>query len=164
MKNKQIYKESQSFITWWLCLLYLLIMGAGIYTAWRSSDQGKIGEFSIGALIGLVAFVIVFLMRLRSRIDEKGIHLRFFPFIWKEKTWRWDEIGDVYVRRYSPWEYGGWGYRFGRGGTAFTTKGSYGIYFVVRKNGTKMLIGTQKPEEVSEILEQYHQVNSKHEA
>ena len=159
MKNNLIYRESQSFITWWLCLLCLLILGAGVYTAWSNSDQGKIGGFSIGALIGLVAFAIIFFTRLRSRIDEEGIHIRFFPFIWKEKTWRWDEIGDAYVKRYSPWEYGGWGYRFGRGGTAFTTKGSYGIQLVVRKNGAKMLIGTQKPEEVNEILKLYRQVN-----
>lgn len=159
MKNNQVYKESQSFITWWLCLLYLLILGAGVYTAWSNSDQEKIGEFSVGALIGLAAFAIIFFMRLRSRIDEEGIHIRFFPFIWKEKTWRWDEIGDVYVKRYGPWEYGGWGYRFGRGGTAFTTKGSYGIHLVVRRNGAKMLIGTQKPDEVNEILKQYRQVN-----
>lgn len=159
MKNNLIYRESQSFITWWLCLLYLLILGAGVYTAWSNSGQGKIGGFSIGALIGLVAFAIIFFTRLRSRIDEEGIHIRFFPFIWKEKTWRWDEIGDAYVKRYSPWEYGGWGYRFGRGGTAFTTKGSYGIQLVVRRNGAKMLIGTQKPEEVNEILKLYRQVN-----
>lgn len=113
----------------------------------------------MGALIGLVAFAIIFFTRLRSRIDEEGIHIRFFPFMWKEKTWRWDEIGDAYVKRYSPWEYGGWGYRFGRGGTAFTTKGSYGIQLVVRRNGAKMLIGTQKPEEVNEILKLYRQVN-----
>ncbi len=159
MKNNQIYKESQSFITWWLCLLYLFIIGVGVYTAWSYSDQGKIGEFSIGALIGLIAFAIIFFTRLQSRIDAEGIHIRFFPFIWKEKTWRWDEIGDVYVKRYSPWEYGGWGYRFGRGGTAFTTKGSYGIHLMVQRNKAKMLIGTQKPKEVNEILKLYRKVN-----
>ncbi|PRD46734.1 hypothetical protein [Sphingobacterium haloxyli] len=159
MKNNLIYRESQSFITWWLCLLYLFVLGAGVYTAWSNSNEGKIEGFSVGALIGLIAFAIIFFMRLRSRIDQEGIHIRFFPFIWKEKTWGWDEIGDVYVKRYSPWEYGGWGYRFGREGTAFTTKGSYGIHLIVSKNGAKMLIGTQKPEKVNEILKRYRQVN-----
>ena len=158
MKNNQIYEENQSFVTWWMCLLYLLVLAISVYTGWSNSDRGRIDGFSVGALIGFGALSVIFLMRLRSRIDEEGIHIRFFPFIWKEKTWRWDEIGNVYVKRYSPWAYGGWGYRFGRGGIAFTTKGSYAIHLVVRKNGANILIGTQKPEEVNEALKRYREV------
>lgn len=104
------------------------------YIRGNSSDGSKLSDFSIGIGIGLLLTVVFFLMRLRTRIDDKGVHVRFFPFLWKEKTWRWEDIGDVYLKKYSPWEYGGWGYRFGKGGTtAFTTKGYYGIHFVVKK-------------------------------
>lgn len=152
---KKVYSESQSFITWWLCLFFMLIVGLNIYVATRS-DGSKLSDFSIGIGIGLLLTVVFFLMRLRTRIDDKGVHVRFFPFLWKEKTWRWEDIGDVYLKKYSPWEYGGWGYRFGKGGTtAFTTKGYYGIHFVVKKNGSAILVGTQKPEEVESILKEY---------
>lgn len=158
MKKNQPYKETQSFVTWWLWLFFLFIIGVNLYIA-CSSGEKILTDFSFGILAGLLVAAILFFQRLHTRIDNEGIHIRFFPFIWKEKTWRWEEIGDVYVKKYSPWQYGGWGYRFGRGGIAYTTKGVYGIHFVIRRNGASILVGTQKPEEVGEVLKQYHQVS-----
>jgi len=155
MKNRPVYKETQSFVTWWVCLLFLLLVGVGVYMAWNNSNNPKVMDFYTGALIGVGVFAIIGFTRLHSRIDTEGIHVRFFPFIWKEKTWRWDEIDEVYVKKYSVWEYGGWGYRLSGAGTAYTTLGTYGVQIVIERSGKRILIGTQKPHEVEGIIEQY---------
>lgn len=159
MKSKlgNLYVEQQSFFTWWLVLLLLLIAGASCFAAWASLGS----EASIAALVGVgVVFAVAILLfstRLRSRIDAKGIHIKFGPFIIQEKTWRWEDIDEVYVRRYSLWDYGGWGYRFSGAGTAYTTKGNYGIQMVLKKGNKRILIGTQHPEEVQKLITQYKQ-------
>ena len=51
-------------------------------------------------------------------------------------------------------EYGGWGYRISpRNGKAFNIKGSWGLQLVL-SNGDKLLLGTQKPEELKKAIEQ----------
>lgn len=156
MRNNIIYEERQTFLTWWLCLLLVLIFAGGFYTAWINSEAGKREEFltgvSWGLIVGVLVLLLIFLVQLRSRIDAEGIHVRFFPLMWKDKTWRWEDLDEVYVKKYSPWEYGGWGYRLSGGGTAYSTKGNHGIQLVLKKNGRRILIGTQKPEEVQKIL------------
>ena len=86
----------------------------------------------------LILTALLFSTRLRSRIDAQGIHVRFAPFIIREKTWGWEDLEEVYVRRYSLWDYGGWGYRFSGAGTAYTTKGKYGIQMVLKKGNKRI--------------------------
>lgn len=156
MRNSRVYNENQRFVTWWICVLFIVMVGGGIYMRWTNAEGSNISEFYTGMVIGVLVGLFIFLLRLRSRIDGDGIHIRFFPLVWKEKTWRWDDIAEVYVKKYSPWEYGGWGYRIGGPGIAYTTKGRYGIQIVLKRNGARILLGTQKPEEVREILEHYN--------
>lgn len=154
MNNRWMYKENQNFLTWWLMLLFVFIIGIGIYTRWDINGNMDWGDFSEGFWIGGFLVLLFLFMRLRTRIDEQGIHIRFLPFIWKEKTWKWEDIGKVYVKKYSPWEYGGWGWRFRGSGVAYTTKGFYGIWIVL-KNGKTILVGTQQPENIQELLNHY---------
>ncbi|WP_140937803.1 hypothetical protein [Sphingobacterium lumbrici] len=154
MKNRWVYKESQNFLTWWLVLVFVLVIGLGLYTGWNANGNTGWRDFSTGFWIGSGIALLFLFMRLRTQIDERGIHIRFIPFIWKEKTWKWEDIGKVHVKKYSPWEYGGWGWRFGGPGVAYTTKGFYGIWIVL-KNGKAILVGTQHPENVQELLDHY---------
>jgi hypothetical protein len=57
-----------------------------------------------------------------------------------------------YVRKYKPLaEFGGWGLRFGVSGKAYNISGNKGLQLELTNN-KKLLIGTQKPEELSEAL------------
>lgn len=154
MNNRLMYKESQNFLTWWLVSVFILIIGLGIYARWDANSNAGWRDLSAGFWIGSAVALLLLLMRLRTRINEQGIHIRFIPFIWKEKKWKWEDIGKVHVKKYSPWEYGGWGWRFGGPGVAYTTKGFYGIWIVL-KNGRTILVGTQHPEKVQELLTHY---------
>ena len=68
-----------------------------------------------------------------------------------------DEYGYDYDNYNPISEYGGWGIKGGfskQTGKAYTTKGTTGLQLTL-KNGKKILIGTQKKEEIKRVLETY---------
>ena len=94
----------------------------------------------------------IFVLQLRTKIDKNGIVYQFWPVHRKEQIIKWEEVNCAYVRKYSPiFEYGGWGFRHGRKGKAFNTSGNMGLQ-IEFLNGKKLLIGTQKPEEMERVL------------
>lgn len=83
-----------------------------------------------------------------------GIYVRFFPFLLTFRKYPWEDLEKATVRTYSPLaEYGGWGYRisFSGKGRAFNISGNKGLQLKF-KNGKKLLIGTNKPDELAEVL------------
>ncbi|EAR12449.1 hypothetical protein PI23P_07485 [Polaribacter irgensii 23-P] len=73
---------------------------------------------------------------------------------------QWQEIETAHVRNYNPiGEYSGWGIKGGllwnkEKGKYVNISGAIGIQLVL-KNGKKLLIGTQKKEEVNNVLKNY---------
>lgn len=108
----------------------------------------------------IIAFLAIVLgmallgsLSLRTRMDEEGVHFKMKLFHWRERTIPWDDIEQIHVREYSPVsEYGGWGMKYGRSGWAYNVRGNHGIQ-ILKKNGKRILIGTQRPEEVAEYLD-----------
>ena len=129
---------------------------------WNSVEPSNIGEqiFFLRAIIIISLVVVLFIfMKLETRVDEKGIYYQFFPFSFKLKLIPWNTIHKCHLRKYNAiFEYGGWGLKFsfsGKNGKAFTTKGSIGLQLIL-KNGKKILIGTQKKEELQRTLDTYN--------
>lgn len=149
------YKESQSFVTLWLIVLFVVILGMEInklYTQYLGTNVLQI-EFSFYLLLAII--IGLFSIRLNVFIDESGIRIKFFPFVMNKK-WDWADVQTATIVEYILMDYGGWGYRVSRKkGVAYTTKGKYGIQLVL-KNGNRLLIGTQQPEEVSALLSRYN--------
>ena len=117
--------------------------------------------FLISFVIGMLLPVLFWQMKLTTRITAEGIYVRFFPFHFKEKFFAWDTLSASYVRTYSPlMEYGGWGikYSFKGNGLVYNTAGNVGLqlYF---KEGDPVLIGTQKGEEIKQVLAALGQLN-----
>lgn len=153
MKNK-VYSEKQSFWTWWLVILFV-----GLFV-WLSypfllSDKTFTSEDWVGLGVLILVLMLLF-VKLHTRIDKEGITIRFFPFVIK-RTWSWDMIDSVYIKKYSIVDYGGWGYRVGKNGIAYNTKGNFGLQLIL-KNGARIMIGTQRPEEVKDIVHTYKQM------
>lgn len=105
----------------------------------------------------LPVLILFFLLmnRLETQITTTGIKVRYFPFHLRYKLYPKKIIGLAYVRTYEPIaEYGGWGLRlglFGRG-KAYNIVGNKGIQLVFT-DGSKLLIGTQKPDEADAVLQ-----------
>jgi len=148
--NGKIYRESQSFTTWWLVLLFLGLIAMEGYDSYRYFIEQGSWHFSSGIYIILILAVAMFVMRLHTTIDEDGVEITFIPFAYK-KRWLWDEIGESYLRTYGLMDFGGWGYRLSSEGKAYNTKGKHGLQLVL-KNGSRIMIGTQKPEEIEQFL------------
>ncbi|MBJ7428667.1 MAG: hypothetical protein JHD28_06905, partial [Bacteroidia bacterium] len=104
-------------------------------------------------VVTFFADLILIALRLNTKINKEGIYFQLFPFQLKGSLITWSEIATIEVRKYSPIkEYGGWGFRYGfKNGKAYNVSGNMGLQMVL-KNGDKILIGTQKPEELETYL------------
>lgn len=88
-------------------------------------------------------------MYLETVLDDSGIHIRFFPVL--KKTWSWSELSRAEIINYGF--VGGWGIRLWTSyGTVYNIRGDEGLAIEL-KNGKKRLIGTQKKEELKQILD-----------
>jgi len=162
VNNSILYSEQQKFKQWWLWIILLGINGLFVFGIFTQVVAGQpFGDkpmSDIGLLItaGLTfLFTVVFInLRLETVIKNDGIYVRFFPFHVKFKHYPWESISRSYVREYSPlMEYGGWGLRigiFGKG-MAFNVSGNKGLQLEFT-NSKKLLIGTNKPEELTTAL------------
>jgi len=100
----------------------------------------------IAPVISLLVFVLIFILNLATRINNKGISAGFRPLPFFRRNYNWDEIKECYIRTYAPVsEYGGWGIKgFGRA-KAYNVSGNKGIQ-IITKNNERFLIGTEKPD------------------
>lgn len=145
------FNEIQKIRQIWLIILMLFVNALVIYHF--AFDSTEFIDFAPILIVALVDLLLVFL-QLKTKINEKGISYQLLPFHLKEKIFIWDEIAEANIRKYSPiWEYGGWGYRYSfKNGKAFNISGNMGLQLVL-KNGKKILIGTNKHEELLAFLE-----------
>lgn len=165
----RIFEESQKFDQWWFkAIIYgSILVGIGpILYQWiirmrpavrldTMDDSNKeliITTVLISALLlGLWLFYQA--MILKTKIDRTGVYVQFKPFHMREKYFSWDEISTCEVIQYNPLkDYGGWGVRFGRKGGAYNVKGNMGLHLIL-KNKKKLLIGTQKAEELEMFID-----------
>ena len=147
------FRETQWFARrWWWLLLVLL--GAAVWLGYSSPQynlKSRLLLASPGLVIGLLV-VLLALLRLEVRLDADGVHCRYFPLLWRWRHWPWSEFRQVFARRYSPLgDYGGWGLRGLRGNKAYNVWGSEGLQLVFKSNN-RLLLGTQRPEEVRAAL------------
>lgn len=156
MQNS-VYTEKQSFWTWWLMLLFGIIWTLQLQPIyennWKIDHSSYVG---LGILLAVLLFFLI--VRLKTKIDNTGITIRFFPFV-RKKTWLWEDIREIYIKEYSIADYGGWGYRVGKNGTAYNTKGRYGLQLLL-KNGSRVMIGTQNQEQVQYVIDSFRKTKS----
>ncbi len=156
----RIFKEEQRFTQTWLIIIIVISLIVTLAIILKEIDKLTTSEIiiSIGTII--LASGLILLFKLTTRIDEKGIHYKFFPFHLKFKTVFWNDIENAYVRTYNAIsEYGGWGIRGGTlwykaKGKAINISGNIGIQLEL-KDGKKLLIGTNKKEQAQDVLSTY---------
>ena len=157
MKGKLIFKEEQSFVGTWMWYLVigiaiLSVGGTAVSLAYTADTEGIIGLVITAVVTGGI-IVLFFTSKLYISIDQNSLYYRYPPFVNSEKVITKDDVKEIYVRKYKPiLEYGGWGYRFRfRSGRALNVAGNVGLQFVA-KNDKRILLGTQKPEELKQAV------------
>jgi len=161
MDNDILFKEKQKFTQWWL---WTILLGVNIVSVFMVCklivEEKEIGanpdslRLLIVTALGLLFTILFFNCRLETAIKKDGLYVRFSPFHKKFRHYRWDSMVKSYVRQYSPLiEYGGWGLRFGifGKGIAFNVSGNKGLQLEFL-NHKRLLIGTNKPEELANTL------------
>ena len=162
MSNQVLFSETQKFRQWWVWLILLLVVGlvafVAIVVVGEESSEDKTMPMPMIILVSTGLFILVptvllfFNMKLETHIKDEGLNVRFFPFHMTFKEYKWDSISKSYVRQYNPiGEYGGWGLRIGPAGKAFNVSGDKGLQLEFVDN-KKLLIGTNKPDELGEVL------------
>ena len=101
------------------------------------------------ALFTVALLLFFFLLKLQTKIDDKGIQMHYFPL--SKKDIKWEQIESTAVIDYGF--VGGWGIRYSsKYSTVYNTKGKMGV-LIKLKDGGKFVIGTQRPEELKSFLD-----------
>lgn len=161
----RVFEEKQRFNQLWLYLLGITILIGVVFITydWWASHKEQIdtstSEFYIimlAPILTILPLVFIYFLNLQTEIDEKGVSYRFFPFHRNQKTILWNEIKEIYTRKYSPVkEYGGWGIRgISKKNKAYNVRGNQGIQLVL-KNGNRLLLGTQELEKAQQTINKY---------
>lgn len=156
-----LFKETQKFNSPWLWLILCGLLALRITGKLVALSQSSIAEVvslfvqDIGLWMLLLVIVFIGISKLKTEITDTGIQLSFFPLL-GQRTYRWDELSAVYIRKYTISEFGGWGWRRSYGKNwAYTTSGKHGLQLIF-KNGKKVLVGTHQVEALQELkLENY---------
>jgi len=141
------FKESQQFPGWlrYGILLFTLVLLCNIIQSSRFSYTSII----IPIIFLCIPNIITFWTQV-TEIDTSNIYIKVKPFINKQIPF--SQIESWAVRTYKPIaEYGGWGIRFGRNGTAYNIRGNKGLQLYLT-GGRKILIGTQKEAELQSAM------------
>ena len=102
--------------------------------------------------LGVLLFWLFLTSRLETRVTDKGLFIRFYPFHIRKIKIPLEEIEDFQVCSYNPvLDYGGWGIRYGAKGKAYNVSGNRGVRLTFR-DGTTLLIGSQRSEEFAQAL------------
>ncbi len=162
MTNTILFSEEQRFNQWWIWLILLAlnsIFVLGIYQQIYKGEPYGDNPMSNAGLLIVSAVMLIFTLfffsiKLQTIIKAEGILVRFFPLQLKYRIYTWENLTRINIRQYNPIkEYGGWGIRLGLfgSGKALNVSGNMGLQLEFDAK-TNLLIGTQKPEELKNIL------------
>lgn len=158
MDDDVLFFEIQRFNQWWV---WLILVGSSVLALFPILTHDHQGHTAFGVItIAVLVAILLMTLRLETKIKRDGIYVRFFPIHLKFKHYAWEKLKKSYVRRYSAiLEYGGWGLRyglFGRG-KAYSVSGNQGLQLELLDGG-RLLVGTKKPNELTETLKKMGQL------
>jgi hypothetical protein len=151
MNSQPSFTEKSSFPTWVFGLVISIPTIIYIYHYTKQTTE----EYEwVGLLIVALVSLLLFTIKLNVIVYSEGLSFTFPPFIIKPKLFKWDDIESMELMNINPLkEFGGWGLRYGRLGTAYTTRGKY-ILHVKLKNSKSVNFTIANPERFSTIAQE----------
>ena len=147
-----LFGEIQAFSAGILALVAavdVVVLGALV----SAHASGKMELWVVLLAAGLMALPLGLLatMRLRTVVVPGALSVHLPVLL--NRTIALRDIASAEVCAYRPIrDYGGWGVRWGAGGIAYNARGNRGVQLVL-KTGKRVLIGSQRPEELIAAIE-----------
>lgn len=157
-----IFKETQRFTQWWL---WLLLFGVLIVVLWpllgqEAIDPSELRGIGIGLVTVLLAMVLLYSMKLETRIGNGRLQYRFTPFFWRWRTYHWGDIQSMELKTFNSLkDYGGWGIRTNFEHWLYNVRGNRGL--LIRTKDKTFKLGTQKPQEAARIIQEFEAFKSR---
>lgn len=159
-KEDLIFREEQRF-SLWLRLPLVVLMALAVvldYFPLREKILPSREMLPIilvaffGILLPIAIAVLFLILKLETEVRSDGLYVRYYPIHIHYRRFTAEDLNQYQARQYKPIrEYGGWGIRYGKGGKAYNVSGSKGVQLVL-KNGKRLLIGSQRPNELVEAI------------
>jgi hypothetical protein len=158
-----LFTEKQYFRQWWVWILILGLNGITVFGAISQVVFGHTFGDKPMSNLGIVIFTIVFAafmvfflsQNLSTKIDERGVYIKFFPYHRRWRLYTWEQIESCELKQYKPLsEYGGWGLRQG----AYSMSGNEGLLLRFKSGKPSLMIGTRNTEEVRSVLEKLNKL------
>jgi len=153
------FKETQRYPAKWLWSLSSIgILLLAAITFWPWVFQGvslQNLDYSTLIALGFLLLIIAYFAssNLNLTLTHFGVTVRLRPWQLKPDLYPWENIAQVYIRKYDPIkEFGGWGLRASTKGNAVSLYGNTGLQLVF-KRGDTLLIGTLQPESLSSAIQ-----------
>jgi len=153
IKSESIFTESQRLDSMWLYIAFALvcIVNYILYNHLGETDASAI--YTSFSVFGILCFIFI-IIRLETKYSSDGVEYKLFPFQLKFRKILWSDTANREIVKYKPIaDFGGWGLRKTKTGSAITAKGNMGLSFEQISTSKKILLGTQRPEELKQFLD-----------
>ena len=157
-----MYQEYQTIRSWWVRIPILISSFFCIYICLQqilfkqSLTDNTIADIFVVVIIFIIGIgnpSFVHMVRLETKIENKKLTIKFWPFHFKPVIFRIIDIKKAEAITYNAIkDYGGWGIRYGFKGKCYNVKGNLGVK-VFLKNGSYILFGSQKYKELEKSLQ-----------
>jgi hypothetical protein len=149
MSAKVLFEETQQFRQWFIYVVNVVLILISIFVA-IDIDKGKVVFPMIFIPISLLLLVVfLWIQKLEMTITDEYIEYSFFPLIGKRRV-EWKDVQSAQMVTYGLLV--GYGIRFTfTRGMIYNVSGRKAMQ-IQTKAGKKFAIGTQKPEELDEVL------------
>jgi len=160
------FSESQKFRSWWMILIYVLLLGSFALVVYGDIRQiflekpfGNKPAPDIVLIIMTLAIVLVFILLYRAELEtiitKDGVSYRWNPFRKKFTLISWSSVDQVEIINYG---FIGYGWRLTSFGVVYNVAGKEGLHLIL-KSGRKITLGTQKPRELANFLKSIKVMN-----
>lgn len=160
-----VFNESQTYRGTWIMYLMLMteipmlvLVTVLLLNSAEDPSEAMLHLVIIFSIMA-IAFALLMTIKLDVRLDHKGIHYKYFPFI---NNWRLipkSDIISIEVIKYNPIsDYGGWGLKGNKTTKAYSIVGDMGILLDVGEE-KKLMVGTQRGSELSVFIKNWKEGN-----
>ena len=157
-----IYREEQNFAWWVYAMLAAMVVNGLVAILWPHhgvANPAPAARWGLDAQVGLAfgltlpTVLVVGVLRMTTEVTPATVRVWFGWLPTYRRAIPLTNIASLEVVRYRPIrDCGGWGIRRGRGGEAvLNARGDRGVRLTL-VDGSKLLIGSQRPEDLADAL------------